>query len=377
MTDWRDRTKVVYCTRCVVSNQRPRIAFDERGVCSACQHADRKRSTDWAKREADLRAICGRHRRSDGRFDVIVPSSGGKDSSFVAHQLKHVYGMHPLTATWAPNLWTPIGWSNLQHLIDAGFHNVLGRPDGNVNRKLVRLAFERMGDPFQPFIYGVKSFPIRVAIQYGIPLIMYAEDGEVEYGGESKNAESGTIDIAKDLTRTYFSGIAPEDWMAYGISRSDLEPYLMPTLAEIDAAKPEYRYMAHYKKWVPQENYYYAAEHVGFQANPVRSEGTYSKYASLDDRIDGIHYYLMFIKFGIGRATSDAAHEVRDGHISREEAVSLVRRYDGEFPQKSYEAFLEYTGMTADEFHAVVDKFRSPHIWGNIKGEWVLRSQVT
>ena len=127
---------------------------------------------------------------------------------------------------------------------------------------------------------------------------------------------------------------------------------------------------------MPQENYYYAAEHTGFRANPERSEGTYSKYASLDDQLDGFHYYLAFIKFGIGRATSDTAHEIRDGHLTRDEGVQLVRKYDGEFPKKHFETFLDYCDMTEDYFHDIVDSWRASHLWERVGSEWVLRNRL-
>ena len=138
-------------------------------------------------------------------------------------------------------------------------------------------------------------------------------------------------------------------------------------------------WFSYYKKWVPQENYYCAVEHTGFQANPGRSEGTYSKYASLDDKTDGFHFYLAFIKFGIGRTTSDAAHEIRDGHLTREEGAALVHRYDGEFPEKYYKEFLAYLGITDQEFHEVIDFYRSlsPHLWEKREGQWVLKTRVS
>jgi len=369
---------VRFCTRCVISNQRPRITFDDEGVCSACRHAERKRrDIDWEQRERDLRALLDLHRSADGSYDVVVPASGGKDSSMIAHQLKHEYGMHPLTVTWAPNVWTDIGFENWRRFVDSGFDNILGMPAGDVNRRFVRVATEIMGDPFLPFIYGVKAFPIRMAIKHGIRLVMYAEDGEVEYGGETKNADRGTIDVAEDMARQYFSGFEPESWARYGLSVGELQPYLMPSAREIAEARLDYRYFGHYRKWVPQENYYYAAEHVGFRANPERSEGTYSKYASLDDKLDGFHYYLGFIKFGIGRATSDAAHEIRDGHLTREEGVALVRRYDGEFPAKHLDVFLEYVGLDRDELDKIIDSFRPAHLWERDGDGWRLRHQVS
>jgi hypothetical protein len=147
----------------------------------------------------------------------------------------------------------------------------------------------------------------------------------------------------------------------------------------MERVNPEMHWFSFYKKWVPQENYYYASEHCGFQANPDgRSEGTYSKYASLDDRTDGFHFFLAYIKFGIARATSDAAHEIRDGHLTREEGVALVHRYDGEFPKKYYPEFLEYLGITEEEFWEVIDFYRelSSHLWTKESGEWELQHRI-
>lgn len=370
---------VKYCSRCVISNQRPRIEFNEQGVCSACEYAWRKHhEIDWAARERELVRLCDKHRSKDGSFDVIVPCSGGKDSAIVAHHLKHEYGMHPLTVTWAPHIYSDIGWKNFQAFIHSGFDNILGTPDGQVHRQLTHLAFEHLGDPFQPFIYGQKAFPLTIATRYRIPLVMYGENGEVEYGGDRKNENKPTHDVDEDMMKHYFSRMGPFEWVKYGVSREKLLTYTPPPLEEMNAVGVECHFYGYYRKWTPQENYYYAAEHTGFQANPDgRSEGTYSKYASLDDRIDGFHYWMAFIKFGLGRATSDAAHEIRDGHLTREEGITLVRRFDGEFPRKHFSEFLEYTQLTEERFWQIVDSYRSPHLWDRQNEEWKLRVQVS
>lgn len=369
-------SEVRYCKKCTVSNQRPRITFDENGVCSACNFAEYKRSKiDWDMREKELRALCDKHRSKSGDFDVIVPCSGGKDGSFVAHQLKHKYGMTPLTVTWAPLRPTEHGRRNLDAFIQSGFDNVLGTPNGEATRKLTRLAFQHLGDPFQPFIYGQTNFPLHMAVKYRIPLIMYGENGEVEYGGDMKNAFRPTREI-QDHDKHYFSGLPPEFWVEHGVSLSELKPFMAPPYADIVQNKTEIHFMGYYTFWDPQENFYYCREHTGFQPNTERSEGTYSKYASLDDRIDGFHYYLGFIKFGIGRTTSDTAHEIRDGKITREEGIALVKRFDGEFPQKYYKEFLEYCDISEKEFEAVIDSWRSPHIWSRMTQGWELKKPI-
>ncbi|MEI6079332.1 MAG: N-acetyl sugar amidotransferase [bacterium] len=370
--------EVKFCKKCTISNQRPRITFDEHGVCSACNFAEfKKKNIDWNEREKELRETLQRFKRKDGGYEVLVPSSGGKDSAFIAHELKYKYGMNVLTVTWAPHLYTDIGFKNFENMTHiGGLDNILGTPNGIIHRKLTKLSFEVLGDPFQPFIYGQTNFPMQIAVQHKIPLVMYGENGEVEYGGDMKNAFKATRDYKADHKKHYFSGLGPEDMINYGISEHDMLPYFAPSNEELDKNNTEIHFYGYYRKWVPQENYYYCVEHTGFTANPVRNEGTYSKYASLDDKIDGYHYYLAYIKFGIGRCTSDTAHEIRDGHITREEGVTLVRKYDGEFPKKYFKEFLEYCNITEEYFEEVIDSWRSPHLWDKVNGVWQLKHKV-
>ncbi len=368
--------EVRFCKRCTVSNQRPRITFDQNGVCSACTFAEFKRTKiDWAAREQELVELCNRHRKDNGDYDIIVPCSGGKDGGFVAHQLKYRYGMNPLAVTWAPLSPTEIGRRNLDAFIRSGFDSVLGTPNGKTTRKLTSLAFQHVGDPFQPFIYGQTNYPLHMAVKHNVSLIMYGENGEVEYGGDMKNASRPTRDI-QDHDRHYFSGMPPEFWVEHGVTKADLKPFMAPPYESIVKNRTEIHFLGYYKSWDPQENFYYCRENTGFQPNPERSEGTYSKYASLDDRIDGFHYYLGYIKFGIGRATSDAAHEIRDNKITREEGVALVKRYDGEFPNKYYKEFLEYCQITEQQFQEVIDSWRSDHLWRQGSNGWELKHTV-
>jgi N-acetyl sugar amidotransferase len=371
-------SEVKYCTMCTISNQRPRITFDEHGVCSACQYAEfKKTKINWEERDKELKELCDKHRKNDGSYDVIVPSSGGKDSAFVAYQLKYKYGMNPLTVTWSPHLWTQDGFNNFQgHIHVGGFDNVLGTPNGEVHRKLTKISFEILGDPFQPFIYGQAHYPMQMALKHNVALIMYGENGEVEYGGSMKNAFKPNRDWRTDHKEHYFSGLAPEDLLQYGISSNDILPYMAPDSDKLEALGLDIHFFGYYKKWIPQELYYHAVEHTGFKPRYARNEGTYSKYASFDDQIDGFHYYLSYIKFGIARATADTAHEIRDGHISREEGISLIKRFDGEFPHEHFKTFLEYCNITEEHYYEVIDSWRSPHLWDKINGKWELKYPI-
>lgn len=377
--------KVEFCKKCVMSNQRPRISFDENGVCSACNNTERyKNGIDWNDRERQLIKLLDQHRSEDGSWDVIVPSSGGKDSAFVAHQLKYKYNMNPLTVTWAPLRYTDIGFQNFQSLCDSGISNLLYTPNGVVHRKLARLCFEELGDAFHVFVMGQVSYPFHMAIKHGIKLVMFGENGEAEYAGDPALVDRPFVSSDK-WTHTYFKGASLEELVEYGIKnkdymkerdfpKADLEFYMPPSISDMEKSGILGKhFFGYYKKWSPQESYYYASENTGFKANKERSEGTYTKYASIDDKMDGMHYFMKYIKFGFGRTTDDASHEVRDRHISREEASALVKRFDGEFPEKYFQDFLEYLDITEEHFWDVVDSYRLPHVWSQEKDGWKLK----
>lgn len=368
--------KVFFCKKCTISNQRPRITFDKKGICSACNFSTYKKTNiDWKSRQKELEKLCDIYRSKNGKYDVIVPCSGGKDGSYVAHQLKTKYNMNPLCVTWSPLLKTKIGAQNLNSFIESGFNHIMGTPDPVVTSKLTKLSFKEIGDPFQPFIYGQANFPLHIAKCFDVKLIMYGENGEVEYGGDMKNAFVPTRTIF-DYSKHYFSGFSPKDFLRYDLSPKDIYPFLGPDREFIRKSGIQMHFFGYYKFWDPQENFYYATENTNFSVNHERTEGTYSKYASLDDQLDGFHYYLSYIKFGIGRATSDSAHEIRDNKITREEGISLVKKYDGEFPKKYFDTFLNFCKLSKKEFVKIIDSWRSDHIWENKNGKWRLKNPI-
>ena len=380
--------KVLWCKRCVISNQRPRIIFNDEGVCSGCINADYKKyDVDWEMRENELVKLLDKHRRTDGYWDVIVPSSGGKDSAFVAHQLKYKYGMNPLTVTWSPLSYTEIGWSNFQNHIDSGLSNILCTPNGKLQRKLARLCFEELGDAFHVFVLGQISYPFHIATKLGVNLVFYSENGEAEYAGDPDFADK-PFKPASEWLRQHFKGVTFKELLEYGLKNkdyldendycdSDLIFYEPPSIELMNKAEIDGKYFfSYYHKWTPQENYYYCVENTGFKPNPERTEGTYSKYASLDDKMDGFHYFLRYIKFGLGRCMEDAAHEIRDGHITREEGIALMKRYEGEFPAKYFDEFLTYLDISEDHFWDVVDSWRASHLWMKKNNEWKLKYPI-
>lgn len=362
-------SKVIFCKRCVISNQRPRIVFDSEGVCNACRYFEYKKTIDWEKRENELIKILDKHRSSDHSYDCVVPSSGGKDSATVAHKLKHEYNMNPLTVTWSPLMYTDIGWKNLKSFNDSGFDIILGMPKGNVSKKLCRDALIEMGDPFQGFIYGQVLFPVNIAVKYGISLIFRGENAEAEYGGLQSFWDKRSIN-SSEMKKTYFSKYEVNFWLERGYMERDLNMYFPPDEKKIEELNVESFFYGYFKNWSNHSNFYYASENTGFKPNTKRTEGTYTKYSSIDDRIDPFHHYFALLKFGHGRCTSNAAREVREGFITREEAISLVEQFDNEFPEASFQDFLKFTNLSIEEYSEIEDKWRNKKLWIKKGNKW-------
>lgn len=388
--------EVVFCSKCVMSNQRPTSAvefkhtkdskkttmnFDDEGVCDACRTAEIKDNIDWGMREEELVKLLDKHRKNDGSYDCLVPGSGGKDSAYQAHVLKYKYNMNPLTVTWPPILYTDYGLQNWKNWLDSGFDNISFYRNGKVMKLLTKLSIENLLHPFQTFILGQKNLAPKIAAQHGINLIFYGEN-EAEYGNPLADNMTSLRDKSyfsfEHLEDVYLAGVSIKELMEkYDVRLSDLMAFLPPKIEDLEKANIEVHYLGYYLKWTPQEVYYYAVENTGFKARPHRTQGTFSKYSGIDDKIDDLHFYTTFIKFGIGRATYDAAQEIRNRHLTREEGVALVKRFDGEFPDRYFNDVMNYIGMEPEYFHELCDKFRSPHLWGkDSSGIWKLRHNV-
>ncbi len=390
---------VKFCSKCVMSNQRPASAiefkhtkdskkttlnFDSDNVCDACRNGDVKDSIQWDKREEELIKLLDKYRRNDGYYDCIVSGSGGKDSAFQAHVLKYKYGMNPLTVTWPPILYTDYGYENWKNWIEiGGFDNISFKQNGKAMKLLTKLSIENLFHPFQTFILGQKNLAPKIAAKYKIPLIFYGEN-EAEYGNPIADNSTSLRDKSyftyNNLDEVYLGGVSIRELTEkYELRLNELMCFLPASASELAETNIDVHYLGYYLKWIPQEVYYYAVENTGFKARPFRTQGTYSKYNSIDDKIDDLHYYTTHVKFGIGRASYDASQEIRNKHLTREDGVALVKKFDGEFPDRYFNEIMEYLDINPDFFrNELSDKHRSPHLWGkNDRGEWQLRHTVS
>lgn len=372
---------IQHCRRCLMPSSRPRIVFED-GVCNACHYHEAKKEIDWDARAQEFSELVGGIDRS-GPYDCVVPFSGGKDSATIAFRLKNDHGLRPLLVTYGQLLWTDVGRANFEAVAAAGFDILYWRVDQRVSRKLARRFFVERGHPKQHYDAGVNAVPLITAVQFGIPLVFYAEHGESEYGGLVLDEEHRRT---RDLTEVleHQVGDDPRNWAVDGISERDLAPYVYPDLDDIDRVGVKAYYYSYFWPWDVYENAKLARDKMGFgQAHNDKmspddaheflklglpswwgkSDGSFEGFDSIDDKIDDLDFFMMFVKFGFGRATRMASRLIQGGHLTRDQGLDLVRRYDGEVPSSYLPAVLEYLEMSEAELREIVDKHRNPEIW--------------
>lgn len=382
--------KVFFCNTCVMSNQkvlssstieddkqhsnRHNLQF-KNGKCFACIEVEKKynQEINWKEREKDLNELLEKYRSKDGSYDCIVPGSGGKDSVFQADILKKKYKMNPLTVTFSPHIYSDIGMANFHNWpLKGAIPNFLYTPNGEKHAKLTALSFKNLLHPFQPFILGQRHFASHMAKLFNIKLIFMGES-QAEAGGQED--ELGVPHMLKrywtkqDNQEIKIAGLTLKELKKHDISENDLKYYLPLNVDEVEKNNIQILYLGHWEKFDPQENFYYASKLINFQPNDRRTEQTFSKYNSLDDKIDPFHYYTAYVKFGYGRCSEEASKEIRNGYITREEGVNLVEKYDHEFPKRFFSDFLKYIKITEDQFYDKLDEFRDPNLWENIGGD--------
>ena len=372
-----------YCSRCVYpKNAKPYIIFDDRNVCSGCRSAEKNDDVDWKERENNLSEIFDKYKRiaksNNNIYDCIIPVSGGKDSHYQVHIVKELYGLNPLLVTYNHLFNTPLGNRNLRNLIEkTSCDHIRFSSALNSVRKLSKYMLKKCGDVTWHYHAGITTFPIQIAVKYNIPLIVWAEnnfsnltdifnpDDMVEFSRKSR----------KDLA---LRGIEAVDAIGHdGIDEKDIGAFRYPDDDEIERVGVRGIYLSNYVKWDEKSQAEKMISLYDFGVAKYPREKSFNLYSKLEDfHSNGLHDYLKFLKFGYGRGTDDASTAIRSGRISREEGVYLAHRYDSVKPKDLY-TWLEFVGMTEEEFFEIVNPMRDPSVWGQKDtGEWVLRDSI-
>tara|TARA_B100000989_G_scaffold298360_1_gene287277 strand:+ start:97 stop:1308 length:1212 start_codon:yes stop_codon:yes gene_type:complete len=385
--------RVIFCKKSLISNQRPNSSIEfltnksskkktigfKNGISDSWRYSRVKKKIDFKKRNKQLIQLLDKHRGKYGEFDCIVPGSGGKDSCYASHMLKYKYGMNPLTVTWPPILYTDYGYKNFKNWLSYGkFENISAKRDENTMKYLTKKSIENLFHPFQTFILGQKNFAAKMALKYKIPLVFFGEN-EAEHGNpladNFKSLRDKSYYTYKNIDKVYLGGVKFKELLKK-FNKKYLEDFLPASDVELEKFPIQVHYLGYYLNWVPQETYYYSVDNCGFRPRPFRTTGTYSKYNSIDDKIDDLHYYTTFIKFGIGRATYDVSQEIRNDHLNLLEGKKLIKKYDGEFPNVYIDEILKYLGISRGKFMRLQDSFKSPHLWKKKSNKWYLRYTV-
>ena len=361
---------VFWCTNCLNMSTRPRISFDERGWCNACQWMEKKKTLDWDKREKELVNLLNKYRGSSTGFDCLVPVSGGKDGSYVAYQLKHKYGMNPLAVTIRPALELELGNRNLKNFINSGFSHIHISPDAEIMRRFNRYGFIEKGFPYYGWLTAILTSVIRTAVNFNIPLIFYGEDGEVEYGGSDATSTKSlfNIDYIKNI---YLEGGYEKVLKLFeDIDESSLYFWRFPDEKELSNKELYLTHWSYFEPWDSYRNYMVAKDECGLEENEESNSGTFTNFAQNDQLLYSLHTYLMYLKFGFGRATQDAGIEIRRGSMTRDQAVQLVKVYDGYYDDQNTEKYLDYYQMTRSEFDSVLEKWVNKDLFEKVDGFW-------
>jgi len=360
-------SKAFWCTNCLNMSTRPRITFDSDGKCNACSWSIEKKDLNWEKRSTELNEILGANRSKNGSHDCIVPVSGGKDGSYVAHQLKNIYGMNPLTITVNPALALDLGNRNLEKFISSGFTNIKFNLNPNILQRVNKVGFEKWGFPYYGWLLGIMTVPVRLALNLGINLIFYGEDGEIEYGGSTETKNIPHYDT-EYMRRIYFE--AGQDLILNSANLSKQERYWFefPNSNQNSYSDLKILHWSYFENWDPYRNYMIAKENCGLEEAATTNDGTFTNFAQNDQGLYALHTYMMYLKFGFGRATQDAGIEIRRGAMNREQGLNLVKMFDGKYPDIWESQYLDYYQLTKEDFYGILESHTNKDLFEFKKG---------
>lgn len=344
---------------------RPDTVFYEDGVCDACKSSELKEKIDWDERRKQLAQILEKYRSKDGsRYDCLIPSSGGKDSHYQTYVIVKEFGLRPLVVTWTPCNQTALGKKNIENLKRLGVDYIEFTGNPHVYRKLVKEGFKRVGDCCWPEHVGIFTVPVQVAVNYKIPLIIWGENPQLEYGGPEKSRFSINLDRRWLEEFGGLLGNRVQDMIGFeGLTKQDLLPYIYPSIEELEKVGVAGIFLGSFIKWDARRQLEIIKK-CGFSVNEEGpQEGTYTNYENLDCKYVGLHDYLKFVKFGFGRATDHACIDIRNKRLSREEGLELVKKYDGKVPRKYLAEFLKEMEMGEEEFFKIIDSFTNKSIF--------------
>lgn len=353
---------MIICAKCVMPNTKPDLHFDEEGVCDACRsQEDKNKNIDWKKREEEFLSLVKRY-KVHSNYDCVIGVSGGKDSTYQVLKVLEL-GLNPLCICFEPTIPTKIGRANLDNLNNLGVDLIHIKRNPIVYKKLAKEAFVRMGDNEWQNHVGIFTTVPNMAVSFNIPLIIWGESPQMEYGGPAASKNRNNLDRQWLEEFGGLLGNRVSDMIGVeGLTKKDLSLYTYASDEEIHRVGVTGLFLGYYFKWDLREVLKKSSEH-GFCVADRAVETTYENFENLDCYSNHLHDYLKYVKYGFGRATDNACLDIRLGYITREEGVRLVNKYDGIPPKKAIKEYLKYTGFSEKEFQKIVDSYTNKRIF--------------
>jgi N-acetyl sugar amidotransferase len=364
-----------YCTNCVMPNTRPRITFNENGVCNACQWAEEKKQINWDERWTKLVEICEKEKEKNKEgFNCIIPVSGGKDSCYVSYKMKHELGMNPLCISIKPPLPKAVGEENLIQFAEAGYNLMAITPDPQLTSQISKYGFVNWGQPLYSWMLNVRTIIFRLAIQMKISLIIFGDEGELEYGGSTQLKDKFTNDM--EFTKKIRLSDNNPEVLKEHFPNKNLFWWNFPSEEDFNKNDIKVTHFSFFENWDPYRNYLVSKKYFKFKEQKEQSIGTYHNFTQTDCTLYDLHTYLMYLKFGFGRCSQDVGIDVRRGALTRDQGIKLVQVYDGQSIEKYKPQYLEYFQMTSEEFDDAIEKSVNKKLFKKEEGKWVPLFQV-
>jgi len=352
---------------------RPGSIFDEEGICQACRNYENRKNVDWNERYQELQDICNKYRRNDGTYDCIIPVSGGKDSHFLVYTTKEKMGMNPLLITVGdPFTKTGAGIKNYRNLGESfNCDHILFDLSIDLFRRVTRIAFEEFCEPLRFVEATIYTVPLKMAIKFNIPLIVFGENSAYEYGSTNQDNYSAMGIILK-----IFDNIDIDFWLQKGILRKEVNAIVPPTENELNRVKPEPIFMSHFAPWSSSQHLQ-IAKRYGFSdlSHEWKREGYIEDFEQIDSIAYMVHLWLKYPKFGFQRTSDIASRYVREGLLSLTEAKKLIVEHDHKLDQRAMDDFIKFLGYTPRQFWDIVERFWNREIFGKVNGVWQLKGK--
>ena len=360
-----------YCHHCVIPDTRPNIEIGDDGVCNACTAHASRATIDWVEREERFRAVVEHAKSRSNGYDCLIPVSGGKDSTWQVIKCLD-YGLNPLAVTWKPPSRTNVGRHNLESLVRLGVDHIDYQISPPVERKFVYLSLVNYGTTAIPMHMALFNIPLTVAVRFKIPLAVWGENSAFEYGG--KEEERTGFRLNERWLKKYgvTHGTTAADWVSEELSEAELTAYFGPSDADLEQAGVLAAFLGYYFPWDPETSLK-AAIASGFQARDEGPKTGFYDYADIDDDFISIHHYLKWYKFGFTRLFDNLSLEIRNGRMSREKAISLIREFGPQTPREDIDKLCEFLHITVSHFYEIAETIRNPEVWTRRGNQWVIK----